>query len=287
MGKGHLVGLVAETPIHVGIGAAADALDLPVAREAITEFPHVPGSGVKGALRVWAQEADRGLDVDRLFGSGAGGVDDGTDGKAGAILCGEAKLALLPVRCTSDAYKLAICPMIINRLVRDLARLGVKASHIAPDIARVAEGSYLGQALPNSALLGLEEREVQHAGDVPPSLIKFILPLAPDAFDESTLNKRVIVLSDADFKWFAKFGLPVATRNALDPNKSVTNSALWSEETLAPDTVMWMLLSERISGSLSSMEEAIRANKYIQMGGNETIGQGWFGMQIYQSFGEN
>ncbi|MDF2369299.1 MAG: type III-B CRISPR module RAMP protein Cmr4 [Rhizobiaceae bacterium] len=280
MNKGRLIGLVAESHIHVGIGQAADALDLPVAREAVTRFPHVPGSGVKGALRVWCGGTALSADVDTLFGKASGGEDDGSDGHAGTILCGEARLALLPVRCTSDAYKFATCPMIVNRLLRDLKRVGEKPPAMT---LSVPFGKYLGARPDHDVPLGLEEREFTHAGDLPEGLAALFAPLAEGAFSQADLGHRIVLLSDADFKWFAEFGLPVVTRNALDENKVVKPGALWSEEMLAPDTIMWMVLNERISGALALVLKAVEGAPFVQMGGNETIGQGWFSMNILES----
>ena len=45
-----LLGLLAETPIHPGSGRSAGFVDLPVAREAATDYPVVVGASVKGAL---------------------------------------------------------------------------------------------------------------------------------------------------------------------------------------------------------------------------------------------
>lgn len=45
-----ILGLLAETFIHSGIGHTEGAIDLPVAREAATDYPYIPGSSLKGAL---------------------------------------------------------------------------------------------------------------------------------------------------------------------------------------------------------------------------------------------
>ena len=280
MTQGKLIGLVAETPIHVGIGQAADALDLPVAREAVTRYPHVPGSGVKGAFREWSNTNGLAKQTRELFGDASGGEDDGSGGAAGMILCGEARLAMLPVRCTSDAYKLVICPLIINRLLRDLKRVKVASLAVT---ATVQPGHYLGSATTDGAPLGLEEREFQRGGDLPENLVELLAPLAEHVLEKSILTQRIVVLHDADFKWFAEFALPVATRNALDDNKIVKSGALWSEETLASDTVMWMVLNERVAGKLADVICQVEATPYIQMGGNETIGQGWFSMRACET----
>lgn len=39
------------TPLHVGAGQGLGHVDLPVVREAHTNFPYVPGTAIKGAIR--------------------------------------------------------------------------------------------------------------------------------------------------------------------------------------------------------------------------------------------
>jgi len=43
--------LHAISPVHTGTGQAVDVIDLPVAREATTNWPYVPGSSIRGVLR--------------------------------------------------------------------------------------------------------------------------------------------------------------------------------------------------------------------------------------------
>ncbi|MCX7739384.1 MAG: RAMP superfamily CRISPR-associated protein, partial [Hydrogenothermaceae bacterium] len=39
------------TPLHVGAGQGLSYVDLPIVREVHTQFPFVPGSSIKGAVR--------------------------------------------------------------------------------------------------------------------------------------------------------------------------------------------------------------------------------------------
>ncbi len=275
-----LVGMVAETPVHIGVGRAAAAIDLPVAREKTTGFPHAPGSGVKGAWRVWAGADVDGADPEivALFGKGG---DAATDIGAGTLLFGEARLALLPVRATSDSFKLVTCPTIIRRLLQDRARAELPEIDATPS---VEDGLYVGQEItsgPNTGKLGLEEREFDYAGNTSCEIRSLFQTLIGDQFfDSATLERKLVVLSDGDFAWFATFGLPVAMRNALDKAKIVRPGALWAEETLATDTVMWSVLSEREPGAIARLRCEMTERTYLQLGGNETIGQGWFSIRI-------
>ncbi len=46
-----LIGLRADSFVHVGIGQSFGEVDLPFVREAATHYPFIPGSALKGALR--------------------------------------------------------------------------------------------------------------------------------------------------------------------------------------------------------------------------------------------
>lgn len=231
---------------------------------------------MKGAFRVWSSGAgfDDGAKKD-LFGVAAD-EDEGSDKGAGSILIGEARLALLPVRSVSHSYLYITCPTILRRLSQDVARAGVSLAF--PKFDEIAEGTCLAQ----SAMIGLEEREFQRQGCVPEGLTEALVSLFQQRFsDEAELKNRLVVLNDADFSWFAQFALQVVTRNSLDENKRVKTGALWSEELLPTDSLLWMLLGVRSgvpSGTLKNVCTAIDAFSYLQVGGNETIGQGWFHM---------
>lgn len=269
-----LVTLIAETHIHPGVGQSTGALDLPVARERTTQYPFIPGSGVKGAYRVWATEKATGLQVKTLFGRGSGDDSGAVDG-AGGLLCADARLLLLPVRCLSDAYKWVTCPAILHRLQRDNDRAGNKS--IIWELAEPGAGKHLGVGTTDD-WLGLEEREFRNAGTIAPTVISALEKLIGSDM-ASGLAEKLIILSDRDFTWFAQYGLPIMARNVLDKDKISTN--LWYEETLAPDTIMYVLFGERSPGQVKNFTSAIPSAPYVQMGGNETIGQGWFKMVPY------
>ncbi len=111
-----LLGLLSETPVHVGAGESTGFVDLPVAREAATDYPVIPGSGLKGALRDLAHS--RGWDEPKrkaIFGS---------PDAAGELLISDARVLLLPVRSLHGAFRWVTCPHLLERLERDTRRAG-------------------------------------------------------------------------------------------------------------------------------------------------------------------
>ena len=114
-----VIGLLAETSIHPGTGRSTGVVDLPVAREAATDYPFIAGSSLKGALR---DQARQHTNNNENFEKEIFGAPD----EAGALLVSDARLLLLPVRSLTGAYRWVTCPLLIERYQRDLKRAGVE-----------------------------------------------------------------------------------------------------------------------------------------------------------------
>ena len=261
-----LLGLLAETPIHPGCGRSMGVVDLPVAREAATDYPVIAGSSLKGALRDKAETVSKDQ-VDKRFGKAD---------QAGDLLVADARLLLLPVRSLTGAYRWLTCPHILERFRRDLARAGL--TPLPPTLA-VKQGSALTSG---SGHLFLEERQFRiqaPAEDKLSALVKALRPLLAHEASASRLATQLAILHDDDFAWFVRYGLPIQARNVLDGGKKSTN--LWYEETLPPDTVMYSLVVGRQSDSITFLQTLFPADgAYLQAGGNETVGQGWFAVSL-------
>lgn len=263
--KTAILGLLAETSIHPGAGSDAGFVDLPVAREAATDYPVIVGSSFKGALLDRARSA--GIDEtsrNRVFGE---------QNNAGALLVSDVRLLLLPVRSLTSQYKWITCPYLLERLQRDLLRAGQPDGGIIP---AVDKGHYLGIG---DAQLYLEERQFLKSSDagVPKSVLSNLRSLITATTHKSTqdrLEHQLIILHDDDFAWFARYGLAVNARNVLD-NEKKTSKNLWYEETIPPDALFFTLLAERGHAALAETQKLFDGSPYIQVGGNETVGQGW------------
>jgi CRISPR-associated protein Cmr4 len=261
-----MIGMVAETFIHAGIGQANNAIDLPVARERTTDYPYIPGSGVKGAFKSWAvEQAGLKANKDALFGTS----EDG----AGSILFSDARLLLLPVRSLDSAYVWLTCPLLLERLMRDSKRIGKDIGFDKAAIPRPA-GTYCGSKRANAGWLTVEEREFPHQVTDTAKIVAGLAKVVPAELCDRLANQVAIVSND-DFAWFARYALPVMAHNQLNAQTKVSEN-LWYEETLPPDTVMYCLMSERGHGALAAVEPALARHAYCQFGGNETVGQGWF-----------
>jgi CRISPR-associated protein Cmr4 len=267
-----LYGMLAETSIHPGGGQSSGFVDLPVAREAATDYPVIVGSSLKGALLSAAR--DRGWsddERDRVFGK---------HDNAGGLLVSDARLLLLPVRSLTSHFMWVTCPHLIERFKRDGRRMQLWFKDTAIGGLDILGGedvnrpSYLGSDVGD---LFLEERQFARAGTLPDGLTTILEHLIRHAETADRLDKQLVVLSDASFAWFARYGLAINARNELDEKKKSSKN-LWYEETLPPDSLFYLLLAERSDGALEKTK-ALFANKpYLQAGGNETVGHGWFAM---------
>ncbi len=257
-----IVGMLAETFVHPGSGQTVGAIDLPVAREAATDYPFIAGSSLKGALRDAYEQIDRD-GADRIFGK---------QENAGSLLVSDARLLLLPVRSLSSAYKWVTCPHLLERFKRDALRSGSEASF---EPLRVENQQALSQG---NGRLFLEERSFEISG-APGDIIRPLERLIPDEGARKRLASQLTILSDDDFSWFARYGLAVQARNVLEDEKK-TSKNLWYEETLPPDTLMYAVLAERGGKNGNSALQSVREiGGYLQVGGNETVGQGWFSLE--------
>lgn len=275
--KHALLGLMAETSIHAGAGKAVGVIDLPIMREAHSGWPVVFGSAVKGAMRARAEQVNQSELVD-VFGPDTKNASD----HAGALTVGDARLLLLPIRSLTTHFKWVTCPALINRAASDARRLGVTGavdSPAMPTETTVFTPDYAGS-------LFLEEfhftAEKQDLSKLIEWLAKFVDP------DFATrLKKQLVIVSNDIFSHLAQYTTAVTPHIAIEKeHKTVTKGALWYEETLSPETVLYVALaasaSRRQGANLSSQQvlDAVLGlfpaeRPYLQLGGNETVGMGW------------
>ncbi len=280
--KTAMLGLLAESPIHPGAGRGLGVVDLPVAREAATDYPVLVGSSLKGALRNKFEVGRQDGSVSEEEAREAATGPFGSRNRAGGLMISDARLLLLPVRSLTSSYRWATCPHLIERFRRDLARTGVKKR---PDVPAVHESGTVIASAPDSSMF-LEERQFRVATDLSlQNLAEAIKPLILHEDTQARMESRLAVLHDDDFSWFARYGLSIQARNVLEGGtKRSTN--LWYEETLPPDTVMYALVAGRDDDSFGVLAELFpETNPYLQAGGNETVGQGWFAVTRLPSEG--
>lgn len=265
-----MLGLLAETSVHSGSGRGMGVVDLPVAREAATDFPVLVGSSLKGALRDKAETLEKEANTSTSPGDRFGKPD-----YAGDLLVSDGRLLLLPVRSLTTSFRWVTCPHLIERYRRDLKRAGLTPR---PEIPFLKEKQTVLAS--DEGSLFLEERQFTVVGKPSHELVTAISHLVLHEETRWRLDSGVAVLHDDDFAWFVRYGLPIQARNYLD-DKSKKSLNLWYEETLPPDTIMYALVAGRSDGAVDATKVLFADDDpYLQVGGNETVGQGWFAVNL-------
>lgn len=289
-----ILGLLAQTSIHAGAGAAVGAVDLPIQREGHNGWPCIFGSAVKGALRTKAEDGNR-LNSDTriaVFGPETANASD----HAGALAVGDARLLLLPVRSLTTSFKWVTCWEALKRLKRDIELLGLKQSALEfqPQEVKDSDGNCNAKVYSGAGDLFLEEYRFmasEDAGELE-NIVTALASLMQRTDAQTELQKRLVVVSDDMFGFLVQHATPIAAHIAIDnTNKTVRDGALWYEETLPPETLLYvpiMAHSSRKQGGQALDALAVRKavaetlfkkgeadDAWLQVGGNETVGMGW------------
>ncbi|MFK0571215.1 type III-B CRISPR module RAMP protein Cmr4 [Endozoicomonas sp.] len=271
--------LVAETSIHAGASESEGAVDLPIQREKHSGWPCIYGSGVKGALRAKAKQQAL-ADIKTLFGPEP--KDDNASDFAGSLLVSDARLLLLPVRSLTGHYRWVCCPAILKRLERDLQRLGYESDSLAVD--KLNANEVLRPDHKEGDRLYLEEYAFASAGPVPETVMQQLTKMLGEDY-RTELQDKLAIISDDSFTHLCQAAIAVHAHIAIESNtKRVMNGALWHEESLSPDTVMYIsLMAQRgrngdmtAENVMAVVSDHLLAKPYLQVGGNETTGMGWF-----------
>ncbi|WP_404296455.1 type III-B CRISPR module RAMP protein Cmr4 [Halomonas sp.] len=282
-----LLGLTTQTSLHAGSGSADEVIDLPIQREAHTDWPCVFGSSVKGALRARTEQSTLDSQLcQAIFGPDTGNASE----HAGSLLVSDARLILLPVRSLTSHFRWVTCPALLRRLRRDLERLGLVSQ--LPEAPEVADGQALvTQATSGGSELYLEEyrftQQTSELGD----WLSLLEGVCGSTYSRE-LKQQLTVVDDDSFRHLCRSAMPVQPHIRLNNDtKTVANGALWYEENLPPETVLYVCLTAQPS-RLKSIDLAPAAlvdtllnglfieRPWLQLGGNETVGMGWCRVEV-------
>jgi len=115
------------TPLHVGSGTSVSYIDLPIARERHTDFPVIPGSGIKGVIRDVATRKEKDVkgknpcSVENVFGP-----EPGKDKHRSALAAfTDAKILFYPVRSLRGVFALITSPYVLRRFAEDMRAAGI------------------------------------------------------------------------------------------------------------------------------------------------------------------
>ena len=280
--------LYVETPLHAGSGTGLGAVDLPIQRERVTDYPIVQASGLKGALRSMAGE---GEDVNIIFGP------EGHE-HAGAVSFGDARLLLFPVRSLVGVFGWTTSRDVLARFLRDAKAIELSAPSLsdAPqeDAALVSPGCNLVPQ--GETQLVLEEfafpvQEWEEVKVLAEWLRDNALPQEGEYnYWREKLPGSLIILPEDAFRDFTLHATEVVTRVKIKPKtKTVESGALWTEEHLPVDTLLYAPVLASLPRQKpddlpkawkdKSAEDVLAKAKdlapdRLQLGGSETVGRG-------------
>lgn len=309
--------LYTETPLHVGVGSGLSSIDLPIQRERTTQYPMIQGSGIKGKLRATA-EFENVADLEILFGSSkkedknetndtGNGVKSNEENKehAGALIVGDARILLFPVRSLNGIFAYTTSYDVLNRFVRDVER-GQSSLQIdwtvptPPADAPKAEQPIVlvtsqSELSAHDSAIVLEEFSFKAKADgqvtkIAEWIAKNALPIYGNGnqgiYWQEKLKKSLVILPDNDFRDFVMYATEIITRIRIEmESKTVKDGALWTEEHLPSDTLLYVPIyatnsrknGHHMKGS-AVLQKASSLNStpgsYLQLGGDETVGRG-------------
>lgn len=268
MDKKALLFLHALSPLHPGVGQGVGAVDLPVAREKATGIPYLPGSSLKGVLRdearAWPKE-----EVAAVFGPETEAAHE----HAAALQVGDAKL-LLPVRSLYGLFAYATSPYLL-RFRREAELVG----RPAPEVPEPGEKALLApkSRLQEGGVLYLEDLDLPAEElEAVQAWENYLAPL------DLPIQGRLAVLPDNVMAFLLETATEVVARIRLeDDRKTVAQGALWYEENLPAETLLYSLLrAERARNGQDLSAEGVLAKvkglleRPLQLGGKATVGRG-------------
>ena len=283
----HVFHFLTLTALHVGKGQGVGVVDLPIARSRATNLPIVAGSALKGVLRDELKEQHQleAKDINTLFGK-----NENAD-HAGAIAFGDAHLLLLPIRSFAGVVAYATCPFILRQYQRDTG-LVLDIPAIMDNSARIVADSAL---LLNGKIaledLDIEAHDTNLTEDWAEAITAMLYPESVANHQEwrDEVKKRFVILPDSIFSFLADTATEIRTRIRINrETRVVQDGALWTEENLPADSVLWGVLgvSDSRSGDKKSADELSKLlptkEINLQIGGKHTVGRGFCRLLISQ-----
>jgi len=269
------------SPLHAGTGQGVGVIDLPIAREKATDIPYLPGSTLKGVFRDACEPAKL---RQQIFGPDTNNAEL----YAGAVNFTDARLLLMPIRSLRGVFAWVTCPLLLNRLRRDLEFIPSTELHalIAPptsdDECLVAEqNSSLIFQVNNVDQVVLEDLPIPAKPS--PEVTELAEWLRQRLFSDdpawqAALTARLCVVSDDVFSFLLETATEIIARISMDEKtKTAATGALWYEEALPTETVLASLVvAEPRQSSSNDIFTLIQTltSKPLQFGGHATIGRG-------------
>jgi len=287
----------AITPLHIGSGRGVGFIDLPIMREKVTDWPFVPGSAVKGVMRehfvreFTGEKNEMDQKEKDLINAAFGKPDNDKDNEssksnAGSLVLSDARIVCLPVRSLYGTFAFATCPLVLERLKRDLdltqhESMPVEKSFeddeiVVTDCTKVERnGKVFLEDLDFNIIT--DSGETNEWADLLAQLL-----FANNPSWQSIFKERFAILSNNCFNFLSETGTEVNARIKINQDKKIVESgALWYEEALPSETILAGLVWCDKDYSGRDRKEGEILEKFcpdkvldLQIGGKATVGKG-------------
>jgi len=276
------------TSLHIGAGQGLGHVDLPIVREAHTNFPYIPGTSLKGALRNLEinqvarargekpsqveerlksdQKEEDILRLAKIFGVAGEGAEEGKEVGAGKVLFSDAFIVLFPVKSAKGIFSLTTCPYVINRFF-ELLGIDQRVKDVPEGKVKVLSTKDHRNLINNKLLLEEFVFEAEESDE----LKKFVELVGVFVGEEN--KQRIVCVNDTDFMDFVSNYTEVQTHIKIDLDTgTVKEGALWTEEYVPAESVF--------AFSLVFLEELdFTPPTTFHLGGDITTGKGFVKVQ--------
>jgi CRISPR-associated protein Cmr4 len=250
----------ALSPIHVGSGRGVGFIDLPIMREAVTHWPLIPGSAVKGVLADWhgadtdgrdpKKHTDQKQKKDAFMRSLAFGRSGNDASNAGSLVFTDSLIVCLPVRSLYGTFAWCTCPMVLERLRRDLRTSNLDQALSQIVIPDQQENSLLQVHLTSQPASKLAQQGRVYFEDLDFTAVPCD---AANSWSEKLANwifgtddawrarfqERFAVVHDDVFNFLCEHATQVDARVRIrDETKTVAEGQLWYEEALPTESIL-------------------------------------------------
>ncbi len=273
--------------LHCGVGQTADVIDLPIARERVTNWPVIPASSVKGPLKARLRPApDQHPNGNQRAWRAAFGPDiDHADGGGGSLTFTDLHLLCFPVRSYAGTFAWVTSPLALRRWVRDHQTAGLPCPVEPPpepavDELLLAEESNLVASDPNAAAVYLEDLDLRaRHNPVVNAVGRAIAEMVfRDPYWRQLFTGRFALAHDDVFTFLTETATEVAARVRIaEGSKTVAPHALWYEEAVPAETIFaGPVLADTARNGVTEDQAlgVLRSPVTLQLGGHATIGRG-------------
>lgn len=299
-------------------GDGEDAADRPLTEALFGPAPTEMDGSTRGDDKSDAEAGD-------AAGATAGdATDDKVDDKsgatadpkaltfAGALTLLDARLLLLPVRSVFGGFAWVTGELAINRLARDLDLCGstpgdwhaIRVAQVGDDQLPTAVVSAESQLSRKSMVL-LEDLPYKAVVDKRvATLAQWLRDALPAGSGYAPFRERLaghlMVVSDEEFSQLSRRAVEINTRVRIDRDTgTVKKGALWTEESLPAESLLWSVASferSRRPGERRSARDmkvafteaaAIKGRRRLRLGGDRTTGRGLVGFRVVDARGSS